>query len=159
MKFEMQIKSYYGNIALIELNKTAFLCSRQVPASAVLKCYDWAKEKRKQGTCVISGFHSQLEKDVLHFLIKGMQPVIMVMARSLTKKVQDDFLKPIEDGRLLIISPFDETVLRATENTCQIRNHYMLDIADNITIGYARTGGLLSELVKGTEKDVEFLVK
>jgi len=69
----MQIKSYYGNIALIELNKTAFLCSRQVPASAVLKCYDWATEKRKQGTCVISGFHSQLEKDVLHFLIKGNQ--------------------------------------------------------------------------------------
>lgn len=155
----MQIKSYYGNIALIELNKTAFLCSRQVPASAVLKCYDWAKEKRTSGTCVISGFHSQLEKDVLHFLIKGNQPVIMVMARSLTKKVQEDFLKPIEDGRLLIISPFDETVSRATENTCQIRNRYMLDIADNITIGYARTGGLLSELVKGTEKYVEFLVK
>jgi predicted Rossmann fold nucleotide-binding protein DprA/Smf involved in DNA uptake len=155
----MQIKSHYGNIELLKLSKTAFLCSRQVPASAVLKCYDWATEKRKQSTWVISGFHSQLEKDVLHFLIKGNQPVIMVLARSLTKKVQEDFSKPIADGRLLIISPFDETVSRASENTCQIRNRYMLNIADKITIGYARTGGLLSELVKGIEKDVEFLVK
>lgn len=155
----MQIKSHYGNIELLKLSKTAFLCSRQVPASAVLKCYDWAKENRTAGTCVISGFHSQLEKDVLHFLLKGNQPVIMVLARSLTKKVQEDFLKPIEDGRLLIISPFAETVTRATENTCQIRNRYMLDLADIVTIGYARSGGLLAELVKETSKDVEFLEK
>ena len=159
MELEMQIKSHYGNIDLLKLNKTAFLCSRQVPASAVLKCYDWAKEKRTSDTCVISGFHSQLEKDVLHFLIKGNQPVIMVMARSLTKKAKEDFLKPIEDGRLLIVSPFDNSVTRASETTCQTRNRYMLAIADNITIGYARPGGLLSELVKETNKDIELLVK
>jgi hypothetical protein len=32
-----------GNIELLELPKTAFLCSRQVPASVVLKCYDWTE--------------------------------------------------------------------------------------------------------------------
>ncbi|MCY7310140.1 MAG: hypothetical protein LH619_05120, partial [Chitinophagaceae bacterium] len=53
-----------GNIELVKLHKTAFLCSRKVPASIVLKCYDWAIEQREKGNCIMSGFHSQLEKDV-----------------------------------------------------------------------------------------------
>jgi len=36
------IKETVGNIELLKLPKTAFLCSRQAPASAVLRCYDWA---------------------------------------------------------------------------------------------------------------------
>jgi hypothetical protein len=40
----------------------------------VLKCYDWAIEEREAGNFVISGFHSQIEKDVLHYLLKGKQP-------------------------------------------------------------------------------------
>ncbi|MDR2585216.1 MAG: hypothetical protein LBC84_03205 [Prevotellaceae bacterium] len=47
-----------GNTELFKLPKTAFLCSRQVPASAVLRCYDWALEQRHKGACVISSFHS-----------------------------------------------------------------------------------------------------
>ena len=57
-----------GNIELLKLPKTAFLCSRNIPASAVLKCYDWAIEQRDKGNCVISGFHSKIEKDVFHYL-------------------------------------------------------------------------------------------
>jgi hypothetical protein len=40
-----------------------------VPASVILKCYDWAIAQREAGNCIISGFHSQLEKDVLHYLL------------------------------------------------------------------------------------------
>lgn len=43
------IRSHVGNIELIKLSKTAFLCSRKVPASIVLKCYDWAIEQRENG--------------------------------------------------------------------------------------------------------------
>jgi hypothetical protein len=35
-----------GNEELLKLRKTAFLCSRKIPASAVLKCYDWAIAER-----------------------------------------------------------------------------------------------------------------
>lgn len=48
----------FGNIDLLKLPKTAFLCSRKAPASAVLKCYDWATAMREQNRCVVSGFHS-----------------------------------------------------------------------------------------------------
>lgn len=43
------IKTSIGNIDLLKLPKTAFLCSRKVPATVVLKCYDWAIEKSEPG--------------------------------------------------------------------------------------------------------------
>jgi hypothetical protein len=65
----MEILGHIGNLEHLKLPKTAFLCSRQIPASAVLKCYDWAIAQREAGNCIISGFHSQIEKDVLHYLV------------------------------------------------------------------------------------------
>ena len=55
---------YYGNKSLLQLPKTAFFCSRSIPAEEILRTYDWAREQRKQGTCIISGFHSIIEKDM-----------------------------------------------------------------------------------------------
>ena len=65
------IMNLLGNRDLFKITKTAFLCSRKVPASIVLKCYDWAIAQREAGNCGISGFHIQLEKDVFHYLLKG----------------------------------------------------------------------------------------
>lgn len=138
--------------------KTAFLCSRKIPASAVLKCYDWAIEQREKGNCVISGFHSRLEKDVLCYLLKGSQPVILALARGLKVRIEPELKKPLEEGRLLIISPFEKSVKRITRETSQTRNRLMIELADRITIGYASPGGQLEELLKGVEKPVERLV-
>jgi predicted Rossmann fold nucleotide-binding protein DprA/Smf involved in DNA uptake len=147
-----------GNTELLKLYKTAFLCSRQVPASVVLKCYDWAIEQREKGVCVISGFHSQIEKDVLHYLLKGKQPIIIALARGLKEKLEPEFEKPLQEGRFLIISPFDKTVKRVTEETAETRNKLMIDLADNITIGFASPGGQLEELLKGIEKPINKIV-
>jgi predicted Rossmann fold nucleotide-binding protein DprA/Smf involved in DNA uptake len=152
------IKKSLGNTDLLKLSKTAFLCSRQVPASVVLKCYDWAIEQREQGNCVISGFHSQIEKDVLHYLLKGKQPIILALARGLKEKLEPEFEKPLQEGRLLILSPFDKTVKRVTEETAETRNKLMIALADNITIGFASPGGQLEELLKGIEKPINKIV-
>ena len=149
-----EVKEYLGNIELLKLNKTAFLCSRKIPASAVLKCYDWAIAQRDFGNCVISGFHSQLEKDVFHFLLKGKQPIIIALARGLKEKIEPELIKPLEEGRILIISPFDKSVKRVTEQTSEIRNKMMIELADTITIGYASVGGKLESLLKTTEKEI-----
>jgi hypothetical protein len=74
---------------------------------------------------VISGFHSQIEKDVLHFLLKGNQPIIIVLARSLKKQMEPELVKPFEEDRLLIISPFGPEVKRASVKTAEIRNQVM----------------------------------
>jgi predicted Rossmann fold nucleotide-binding protein DprA/Smf involved in DNA uptake len=140
------IKESIGNTDLLGQTKTAFLCSRKVPASVVLKCYDWAIEQREKGICVVSGFHSQIEKDVLHYLLKGQQPIILALARGLKEKLEPELEKPMKQGRLLIISPFDKSVKRATEQTAEIRNKMMIDIADNVTIGFASKDGKLEKL-------------
>lgn len=143
----LNIKEHTGNIALLELNKTAFLCSRKVPASIVLKCYDWAIQQRDKGNCVISGFHSQIEKDVLHYLLKGTQPIIVVLARGLKQKIEPEFLEPIAKGRLLIVTPFEEKVKRVTTETAKVRNQMMMELADNITIGFASEEGMLMQTI------------
>jgi len=147
-----------GNKDILKCSKTAFLCSRSIPASAVLKCYDWAITQREEGNCIISGFHSQLEKDVFHYLLKGNQPIIIALARGLKEQIESELIKPLAQGRILIISPFDKTVKRVTEQTAEIRNKMMIELADNITVGYASKGGKLESLLKTTEKEITKLV-
>lgn len=146
------ITATQGNIELLKLRKTAFLCSRKVPAQVVLKCYDWAIEQREKGVCVISGFHSRLEKDVLHYLLKGTQPLIVALARGLKQNIESEFKQPLEHGRLLIITPFTENVKRVTEQTAITRNKIMIDLADSITVGYACEGGELEKLLRNIPK-------
>ncbi|HHT9146151.1 MAG TPA: DNA-binding protein, partial [Candidatus Wunengus sp. YC61] len=81
----LQNLNYVGNKQLLENYKIAFLCSRKCPADIILKSYDWAIEQREKGVCVISGFHSKIEIDVLHYLLKGTQPIILALARGLKK--------------------------------------------------------------------------
>lgn len=151
------IKATSGNIELLKQNKTAFLCSRKIPASVVLKCYDWAIAQRESGNCVISGFHSQLEKDVLHYLLKGKQPIIVAMARGLKQKLEPELQLPMDEGRLLIITPFDESVKRVTEKTAAIRNQMMIELADEVVVGFASEGGNLNNVLGKTNKQPVFL--
>lgn len=153
----ISIKDSIGNLELLQLSKTAFLCSRKIPASAVLKCYDWAIAQREAGNCVISGFHSKLEKDVLHYLLKGSQPIIVALARGLKSKIEPEFKKPFEDGRLLVITSFDNSVLRVTSETAAKRNQLMIDLADRIVVGYNNPGGLVEVALAGIKKGIEYL--
>lgn len=152
--YDILIKHSLGNSEILKLPKTAFLCSRKIPASVVLKCYDWAIEQRENGVCIISGFHSQIEKDVLHYLLKGQQPIIVALARGLKEKLEPEFIKPLEEGRLLIITPFENAVKRVTEQTATKRNNLMIELADNITLGYISEGGQLEKLLTNIEKPI-----
>lgn len=89
------IKDSIGNIELLKLPKTAFLCSKQVTAVAVLKCYDWAIAQLEVGKCIIRSFYSQIEKEVLHYLFKGAQPIIVALARGLKEKLEPALQHPL----------------------------------------------------------------
>jgi predicted Rossmann fold nucleotide-binding protein DprA/Smf involved in DNA uptake len=136
-----------GNTELLKLPKTAFLCSLNMPASAVLKCYDWAIEQRDKGNCVISGFHSKIEKDVFHYLLAGTQPVIMVLARGIKVKIEPELKAAVDAGRLLLITPFENSVKRITAETAEKRNRFMIELADEVVIGFASKGGMLDSMI------------
>lgn len=137
----------FGNSEILKHHKTAFLCSRSCPAHIVLRAYDWATEQREKRNCVISGFHSQIEKDVFHYLLKGNQPIILAQARGMKKRIEPEIQQALKDNRLLIISPFDESVKRITSKTSQVRNELMADLADEIFVAHASPGGNVEKLI------------
>lgn len=141
---------YIGNQSLLNLPKTAFLSSRKITSNVVLKCYDWATVMRDSGVCVISGFSSKLEKDVFRFLSKGTQPIVVVFARKPYSKVPAEFIKPLEEDRLLMI--FLSSTSRQTEDTATKRNQYIIDQAQEIVFGSLDPDGNLYPLY---EKAVE----
>jgi hypothetical protein len=142
------ITSLLGNAAILDLPLTAFLCSRRVPADAVLRCYDWAIAQRESGNAVISGFHSPIEKDVLRYLLKGRQPVVLALARGMKQSWEPAILKALEEDRLLIITPFSENVRRASEATAAVRNDLMIRLAKQLVVGYAGKDGMLERRLR-----------
>lgn len=139
---------YLGNKEILKHHKTAFLCSRKCPANIILKSYDWAVEQREKGRCIISGFHSQIEKDVFHYLLKGGQPIIMALARGIKKTFEPEIQTALEQNRLLIVTPFDVTVKRITMETSIKRNELMVEIADEIFVAYSSKGGNIDKLLR-----------
>ena len=121
---------YLGNQGLLKLSKTAFLASSTISSETVLKVYDWATDMRDRGACVVSGFSSKLEQNVLHFLLKGTQPIILVLARRMYSVLPDELQEPLAQNRLLIISVSD--AVRQSKVTAMARNRYVCDIADKI---------------------------
>ena len=119
---------YLGNKELLKLPKTAFLASSTIPPDMVLKCYDWATAKHEG--CVVSGFSSKLEQDVLHFLIKAQCTVIFVLARCMYKVIPAELKEAIEEGRLLMISVSNAT--RQSKATAYARNKYICEMSDHI---------------------------
>lgn len=121
---------YLGNRDLLNLPKTAFLASSTIPTDMVLRCYDWAQQVSRGNECIVSGFSSHLEQRVLHFLIKGTCPIIIVLARQMYKRVPDELQPLLDNGRLLIIST--SAAPRQSRITAQARNHYICEQADKL---------------------------
>ena len=140
--------NYLGNKKILENYKIGFLCSRKVPADIILKTYDWAIEQREKGVCVVSGFHSKIEKDVFHYLSKGSQPIILVLARGMYKRIPLNIKNLLAENRLLIISPFKKYVKRVTKDTALLRNKIIIEISDEIKIPYYTKNGIIYESLK-----------
>ncbi len=140
---------YYGNKEILNRYKTAFLCSRKCPADIVLKSLDWAKNKKDKGECVISCFHSRIEKDVFDILLKVIQPLILMLARGMKKRWTQKIKTAVQQERLLIINPFDRAITHITQETANKRNEVMVDIADEVFLAYTTKNGNLDELLKG----------
>ena len=148
-----------GDASILNLPKVGFLSSRKVPPAAVMKCYDWATEMRDKGVCVMGGFQSPLERDVLTFLLKGKQPVIWVLAHKLwtEKCIPKAYREPIAAGRLLVVSPVAQTATRVDARTAIIRYRYILGHSEQVVFAAIDPNGALSRLV-GEYPDLQWQV-
>ena len=114
---------------------------------------------RDNGDCVLSGFHSDLEKEVLRILLKGTQPIILATARTLPKRPVRELQQALDDNRLLIVAPFDGSTPRITKKSAHIRNQFILSIAQQAVIGHADQKGSLIRALQEVpaEKNVTYL--
>ena len=127
-----------------KLKKTSFLASSTIPPEMVLRCYDWAAGKHEG--CVVSGFSSKLERDVLHFLLRSKCLIILVLARQMYKVIPEELKDAIEQERLLIIST--SIAVRQSKVTALARNKYICEIADSILFVGVTTNSSLYPLAE-----------
>ncbi len=143
---------YLGNTEILKHHKTAFISSQKCPASAILKSYDWAKQQRKEGNCIVCSNHSTIEKDVFEILLRGKQPLILVLPRSMKSRWEPDIETALSENRLLIISPFpDGEAMRITRETAAQKNKTIIQLSDHIVVGYKTPGGQLDGLLENAE--------
>ncbi|MHB8095982.1 MAG: DNA-processing protein DprA [Candidatus Aminicenantales bacterium] len=131
-----------GDPDILRKPSLGLFCSVRCPGNLILKTYDLARELRDAGVTVISGFHSPMEKECLVLLLQGKQLVIWCPARRLaTKRIPKEYSKSLSDGRLLMLSPFETKVKRATVEIAGIRNDFVAALANMIFVAYAVPGG------------------
>ena len=130
-----------GNINIIQSKTLAVFCSNKCPGNIILKTYDLLRQIRERGITVISGFHSAIERECLNILLKGRQSVIICPARSIEgMRIKPEYRKPLEDGRLLILSPFSGKEKRISSDKAVRRNYFVAALATAIFIPYAAPG-------------------
>lgn len=127
-----------GTLDNLKQKKLAFFCSVKCPGHLILKAHDLSQNLKQAGITVIGGFHSPIERECLTILLRGNQPVIVCPARSLKgMRMKKEFKKPLEEGRLLFLSPFKESKKRNSVETAMERNRFVAALADAVFVAHA----------------------
>lgn len=116
-----------GNEELLDRHLVGLFAPTEPLAGAEEALCRWVDEIAQRDVVVVSGFHSPLEKLALEKLLAAGSSVVMVLGRSLYKRLPTKLLKPLEEGKVLIISA--SRLPRNSYRSSQTRNWY---IADNV---------------------------
>lgn len=127
-----------GKLDVLKRKPLALFCSVKCPGKLILQTYDLAQRLRQAGVTVIGGFHSPMERECLTILLRGAQPVIVCPARSLHgMRIPAEYKQPLDQGRLLLLSPFDDRDSRITVETAVFRNRIVAALADAVFVAHA----------------------
>ena len=140
-----------GDARILEQPKVALFCSVKCPGNLILETYDLAKRFRNDGVLVISGFHSPMEQECLRILLRSPYPVIWCLARGMYRRLPTapvDCRAAVDDGRLVIVSPFPDNLRHVTAETAMLRNRLVADMADAVVVAHATGGGKMHALCR-----------
>ena len=131
-----------GKTAILRHRLLGLVCSVRCPGSIVIETFDAIRTLRDTGVAVVGGFHSPMEKECLDLLLRGDQPVILCPARGLSRLRIGKIAKTaVEEGRLLLVSPFAENIRRATAGLAAQRNRLVAALSDARWVPHAAPGG------------------
>lgn len=138
-----------GNVKILAQRKVGLFCSVRCPGNAIIAAHDAARKLRNDGTTVISGFQSPVEKECLRILLRGRQPVIICVARALGKiRPPAEWRKALDAARLLILSPFEKRPQRPDIESARHRNELVAALSDEVLIIHAEPGGQIDQLLE-----------
>ena len=119
------------------------------PGDIILKTYDLARMLRETDVTIVGGFQSPMEKEFLDLLLRGSASVVVCPARGLgNMRIPRGWKKPLDEGRLLLLSFFDDNIRRPTTNIAAKRNAYVATLADRLLIAHAEQSGKIEKLCK-----------
>ena len=141
--------SALGNLDILQRKTLALFCSVKCPGDLILKTYDFAQQLREAEVTVIGGFHSPMERECLTILLRGNQPLIVCPARGLKNmRLPSAYKKPLDQGRLLLLSPFSEKERRHTVELASRRNQFVSALATAVFVSHAEPAGKTEALCR-----------
>ena len=138
-----------GNVDFLRKRAIAFICSAKHSGGIILNTFDMTQRLREKGVTLIGGFHSPMEKECLRILLRGKQPIIICPARSIERmRIPTELKEPLEEGRLLFLSPFPEKERRVTKKNAVYRNRFVAALSDKVFVPHASPGGKVETLCR-----------
>ena len=138
-----------GNLEVLDKSLIGFFCSIRCLGDVILKTYDLARTLRETDVTIIGGFQSPMEKECLDLLLRGSASVVVCPARELGRmRIPKNWKGPLAEGRLLILSFFDDSIRRPTAAIAAKRNAYVAALADRLLIAHAGKGSKTEQLCK-----------
>lgn len=94
---------------------------------------------------MISGFHTPVEQDVLAILARRAANLLWVSTRDLPKSLPKKLKPAVDEGRLLILSPFEYgKQTRISRTTCSVRNRFVMNFTSSHYLPHIAQGRSLS---------------
>lgn len=138
-----------GNRKLLELPKMGFAASRGaggLPAGLTVK----------PGEAILSSFLSPMERKVFTAGLERRWPLIWVKPWGLEENAgPPPVRRAIEDGRLLIVSPFADSLDAPNVRRAVWCNQYVLMHCDRMVVGYLNPGGMLACVLSESDPELE----
>ena len=139
----------WGTLHLLEGALLGFFCSVRAPGDTVLKTYDVARALRRRRVTLVGGFQSAMEKEFLDPLLRGAAGAVVCPARGLgVMRLPRAWRGPLDEGRLLVLSFFDDAVRRPTAAIAARRNVCVAALADRLLVAHAAPGGKTERLCR-----------
>ena len=136
-----------GNLAILKTPLLGFFCSAKCPGNVIVQIYDLVRALRHACIAVISGFHSSMEKECLELLLRGTAPVVICPARSIERmRLPAAWRTPLDEGRLLVCSPFAALSRRPTAALAEQRHRFVAALAQAMAVAHASPGSKVARL-------------
>jgi predicted Rossmann fold nucleotide-binding protein DprA/Smf involved in DNA uptake len=90
-----------------------------------------------------------VEKECLRVLLEDNVPALVAFARGLERiRIPSAWRRPLKEGRLLVISSFDDLPRSPTRKSSRQRNELIAAMSDEVLILHAEPGGNIERLTR-----------